>query len=256
MTNNPKTDSKNLHPMENASFELYKVLSPLMRKMHLTPNLLTTFSIVFSFICAYFIYKGKYVLSTLFILLSYIFDVFDGAFAREYKMYSPFGKIYDHYSDIIMALVVLGVFYKYNPLRDKTKIGVFAVIAFLLIMTYVSQGCLSRVLEEEEAQDKKKEEIESVGEITEIKENPEKNQNKQNKQNKNVSTMVSRTLAFNAAEIVDVAEKLHDKTFDDTKKFCVGNSSNMIQITKYFGGETYTLYMCAVFLAIHFKILK
>jgi len=252
MTNNPKTDSKNLHPMENASFELYKVLSPLMRKMHLTPNLLTTFSIAFSFICAYFIYKGKYVLSALFILLSYIFDVFDGAFAREYKMYSPFGKIYDHYSDIIMALVVLGVFYKYNPLRDKTKIGVFAVIAFLLTMTYVSQGCLSRVLEEEEEAEREREKDGEKGEGRKV----EKNQNKQNKQNKNVSTMVSRTLAFNATEIVDVAEKLHDKTFDDTKKFCVGNSSNMIQITKYFGGETYTLYMCAVFLAIHFKILK
>ena len=60
MTKNTKTNAKNLHFLENASFELYTVLSPFMRKMGLTPNMLTTISILFSFACAYFIYAQQY----------------------------------------------------------------------------------------------------------------------------------------------------------------------------------------------------
>ena len=235
MSENTKTDAKNLHPMENLSFELYKQVSPTLRNMQLTPNMLTTISILFSFASAFSIYKNQYMGATIFILLSYIFDVFDGAFAREYKMYSQFGKVYDHFSDIIMALVVLGVFYRYNPLKRKSKWLVFSIIGFLLVMTYVSQGCLSRVLEEEQKDEKKDEEEEGQ---------------------KNTETMIPKSIAFRAEEIVNVAEKMHDKTFDDTKKMCVGNSTDMIQITKYFGGETYTIFLAAVFLAIHFKILK
>ena len=163
-------------------------------------------------------------------------------------MFSPFGKVYDHFSDIIMALVVLGVFYKYNPLKKTTKVIVYSIILFLLAMTYVSQGCLNRVLEEEEEGERGK--VDKVKDVKESMEGMEKNlQNK-------IETMMPKNLVFSASKVIDVAENLHDKTFDDTKKTCMGDPNSMIKFTKYFGGETYTLFLMGIFLSMHFKILK
>jgi len=211
MTKNTKTNAKNLHFLENTSFELYTVLSPFMRKMGLTPNMLTTISILFSFACAYSIYTQQYAWAGITILMSYLFDVFDGAFAREYKMYSKFGKVYDHFSDMIMALVILGSFYKYNKLKKNTRYILTIVIIFLLVMTYITQGCLTEIMEKE-----------------------------------------GKEGMMNIDTIIDGAEALHDKTFNDTRKYCVGNAEKTIQFTKHFGGETYTLFLAAVFFALHF----
>lgn len=64
----------------------------------LTPNHITTFSLLSGLLSAKFIYTDNKFLAISFLLLSYYFDNADGALARKYKLYSKFGDYYDHIS--------------------------------------------------------------------------------------------------------------------------------------------------------------
>lgn len=56
-----------------------------------TPNVITTYAVVFKFLACYALWKENIKVFVLSVMLAYIFDCFDGQYARRYNMVTEFG---------------------------------------------------------------------------------------------------------------------------------------------------------------------
>jgi phosphatidylglycerophosphate synthase len=112
-------------------------MNPLFKAMGATPNILTGISGVFGLLAVYFVYKSNYALAALLYLISYIFDCFDGNFARTYNMVSPFGDWFDHTKDtIVHVLLVLAVYLK-KDLKMSTKLWFIGITLLLYTLVFM-----------------------------------------------------------------------------------------------------------------------
>jgi phosphatidylglycerophosphate synthase len=107
------------------------------KKLGLTPNGLTTISLILTLAGIYNFYKEQYFLGALLFFIGYYFDCADGKMARKYKMFSKYGDLYDHYSDFIKILLLFFVFYKKSPEKFK-KIVIISIILYILLLLYTS----------------------------------------------------------------------------------------------------------------------
>ena len=89
------------NPIDNLLIDIADLLSPIAYFLKLTPNILTTISIIFSGYTVYYINYHDFTTASYMYMISYYFDCWDGFFARKYKMYSKFGDLYDHIADIL-----------------------------------------------------------------------------------------------------------------------------------------------------------
>ena len=92
------------NPFDNLVYVFVERLSPLFYHFGLTPNSITSLSLLCGIYSAFLLFKKSYFLSILFYLISYIFDCLDGYNARKYKMMSKFGDYYDHISDTFFLI--------------------------------------------------------------------------------------------------------------------------------------------------------
>lgn len=94
----------------------------LCRKIGLTPNFLTGLSLICAVVSGVFFWKGQLLLGVLFVLLTSLADMLDGATARAGNMGTRFGAILDHVSDrygeffILAGLCVSGLTHPIWPL--------------------------------------------------------------------------------------------------------------------------------------------
>ena len=58
------------NPIDNVILDFVEVMNPFYKKLGFTPNILTTFSVIFSVLSIFFYVKRKYVLSSIFYLIS------------------------------------------------------------------------------------------------------------------------------------------------------------------------------------------
>ncbi len=95
--------------------ELVAPFASLLAKVGLKPNHLTLLGLLFGFLAAYFIMESKILVAALFVLLSSICDLLDGAMARNEDMVTEFGgfldSVIDRYVDVLLfaALGIYGV---------------------------------------------------------------------------------------------------------------------------------------------------
>ena len=124
-------------PIDNMLYKLCEWLSPYFKATNHTPNMITTYSLLFSLIACYALYKGFIALFIIFFVISYFFDCFDVYFARKYKMTSKWGDIYDHTKDsIFVILIICIIFYKYKP-----SIYHIIISFTLFVMLSIHLGC-------------------------------------------------------------------------------------------------------------------
>lgn len=107
------------------------------KKLGLTPNGLTTISLILALTGIYNFYHDEYFLGALLFFIGYYFDCADGKMARKYKMFSKYGDLYDHYSDFIKITLLFYVFYKKSPEKFK-KIFIVSIILFIFLKLYTS----------------------------------------------------------------------------------------------------------------------
>ena len=93
------------NPIDNFIYIGVEYLSPIVYKMGLTPNMITTLGNIFTVLFVVFFLKKQYELSALSFLVSYYFDCLDGYVARSYNMVTVFGDYYDHISDSIRIIL-------------------------------------------------------------------------------------------------------------------------------------------------------
>ena len=107
------------NPIENICYGLGEYLLPYFKKLNFTPNTLTTISMFFGIMAIYSYTQKKYIHSAIFYFISYLFDCFDGSYARKYNMVSKFGGMYDSIKDMVIHTIMFFLIYnKYKNLKD------------------------------------------------------------------------------------------------------------------------------------------
>ena len=130
-----KIPSKYENPLDNLIIELAVLLNPYFKKMGLTANGLTAISGIFGLLTVYFIYKSNYLMAAGMFAISYIFDCFDGNFARTYNQVTEFGDWFDHTKDALVIILMIIVLYFKKDITNKLKIQsliVSSIFAFLM----------------------------------------------------------------------------------------------------------------------------
>lgn len=132
------------NPIDNYIMNIFDHLAPYLKKLNMSPNKLTTISLLLTIYGIYLISIQKYRLASVFIFIGYIFDTFDGNFARRYNLTSEFGDYYDHLSDIFKFIFILVMIYKTN-IKKKVKIIFFSITFLFLIMSQIQLGCQEKI---------------------------------------------------------------------------------------------------------------
>jgi len=124
-------------------------INPLLYSLGATPNILTGISGILGLLSVFCIIKSNFILAAFFFALSYIFDCFDGNFARKYNMVTSFGDWFDHIKDsVVLSLVVLACLFK-KEIPSELKV-ITCVIGFVLCIAM----CTYLALQQEYYHDK------------------------------------------------------------------------------------------------------
>lgn len=100
------------------------------------PDILTTTSLYFKIISIFFlIYDNKQTnfkrfYASLFFIFGYIFDCIDGFYARKYNKCTLFGCFFDHFSDLIM-FVILNITFYFKKMYYSIIISLILVLFFI-----------------------------------------------------------------------------------------------------------------------------
>jgi len=126
------------NPFDVLLYKLSDYLCPFAKSLGLTPNWITTLSNIFCIITVILLLKSYYIFAILTFLISYFFDCMDGHMARKYKMFSKYGDMYDHVSDIIKSILI---FCTLIYIDYKKFIIVLPIIIIALIGCNIQTGC-------------------------------------------------------------------------------------------------------------------
>ena len=119
------------NPIDNILVDLSEFLNPYFHRLNFTPNMITTLSLIFGLAFILCFHIDLYMLSALFLLISYFFDCMDGNYARTYNMQTKFGDMYDHIKDwTVIAIFVFLFIFKSTSIRFK----LYCLLAFVLLM--------------------------------------------------------------------------------------------------------------------------
>jgi archaetidylinositol phosphate synthase len=104
----------------------------------ITPNQISLLALLAGIACAYFFFQRQFVLGSLALFLSAVFDLIDGSVARKTKSHSNFGAVFDWIVDkYVDAFVLLGVGLSGISIISQTvaipPMTDFAIVAFAII---------------------------------------------------------------------------------------------------------------------------
>lgn len=130
------------NPIDNVLNQIAEYLCPYFYKTGHTPNMITTYSLIFGLLSVYCIYHHYTMGFVVSYTLSYFFDCMDGHYARKYKMTSYNGDLYDHIKDVVVFLmIVVVVFVTY---RKVASVPYLVVLVLAILMCTVHLGCQQR----------------------------------------------------------------------------------------------------------------
>jgi phosphatidylglycerophosphate synthase len=113
----------------------------IFHKLGLTPNMVTTLSIVFGLLSAFQILQNRLWLAAIFWLIAYYLDCVDGKLARKYNMVSKFGDLYDHIGDLLKFIAVLSALIYSNKKGTSRRQWIYLTIMLLLgILQVIHMG--------------------------------------------------------------------------------------------------------------------
>ena len=148
MQSGKKINDVHENPLDLLLINLCEKQNPVLRRWDVTPNQITTASLVVTGIgLALHRFAGCTTVGALLYFLGYYFDCADGNYARKYNMTTRFGDYYDHFSDAIkMAFVIVVLIYIPVAKRHvRTKTIVLGMIVVLSMLSIVHLGCQERV---------------------------------------------------------------------------------------------------------------
>lgn len=139
-----KCDPNYIHPFDAKLYDIGQAISPRLNKdFGVTPNALTYASYGASIAAAIFIAQKRFWLASLCIILSWVFDNWDGAMARTLQLCTPYGDFLDHYSDwagaalYIFALIRID-FAKYFSNGQLLFLAVVTLLILIALLIHSS----------------------------------------------------------------------------------------------------------------------
>ena len=133
------TELKN--PVDQLSLCISDSIFPLFRYLNFTPNTITSISFILGLLAIDSYQRNDYIKSAVYFMMAYIFDVFDGHYARKYNMVTNFGDMYDHITDWIMFIPMAWMIHKkYSKLKDWRRYLPYGYIV-LTLLSFVTMGC-------------------------------------------------------------------------------------------------------------------
>ena len=119
------------------SYPIANILSQPLHDVGITPNQVTTFTLLIRIVAIYFLFKrqNRILVFSLF-LVSWFTDALDGLMARKYNMTSEFGAHYDYIVDISTTLATLVTLYLQYYSKEKRQfvllIGTLVILHMML----------------------------------------------------------------------------------------------------------------------------
>ena len=133
-----KIDRKYTNPFDNLLVDLTNKIDFIFFKLGFTPNILTTFNLIFSLLSLQSLYHKGYFLSITSFLIAYYFDCADGSYARKYKMISKYGDLYDHILDLFKITTFFTIIVA--KLIINSRYVVLSILLFNCLGTFVFNG--------------------------------------------------------------------------------------------------------------------
>jgi phosphatidylglycerophosphate synthase len=146
MSNYNKLPRQLDNPIDYAFYDLSDRLSPIFKRMHFTPNQITTLSFIAGLLAVMLFrqchrslfYWGAGVVC---LWISYFFDCMDGIYARRYKMATAFGDVYDHAKDVIVVILMIVLLILHYTLSSVERIILVFIVVGGIILTECHVGC-------------------------------------------------------------------------------------------------------------------
>jgi phosphatidylserine synthase len=139
------------NPIDNLNIDLVDSICPFFKNIGMTPNGITTLSLIFGLLAIYFLYHRKPILFAVSYYVSYLFDVMDGHFARKYNMVSKGGDIYDHVKDITVIICLVYVLLARISISKKDKICFAIGMGILSFLMTAQLGCQEKLYPKSES---------------------------------------------------------------------------------------------------------
>jgi phosphatidylglycerophosphate synthase len=137
-----KIDASVENPIDNVFISMCEHTAEFYHELGMIPNHLTTISLCTGLLSAYMFYKKRVYVAIALFTISYYFDCVDGYYARSYDMVTSFGDVYDHVSDVLKHVVILGLMYSQST--SKTLM-VLPVLGVLVSLSFVHLGCQEKI---------------------------------------------------------------------------------------------------------------
>ena len=142
------------NPVDAALVNFTQRLNPLYRELGMTPNMLTTLSLLCALVGLWLCHNtpkwGAFGAAIFFI--GYYFDCADGNFARKYGMESEFGDLYDHISDHVKVVLFLYVFAR-SHISTRLKLKIAGVLVVLALVLPFHIGCVEMLYDSTKTHD-------------------------------------------------------------------------------------------------------
>ena len=123
------------NPIDNLLDVACENVSSYVKMMDLTPNDITTISLIFGVLSYFYLLDDSFVIASILFFIAYFFDCLDGFYAKKYKMESESGDYYDHVSDITkLVLIGYALYIKKNYLFNTTNIFIISLLVLLMLM--------------------------------------------------------------------------------------------------------------------------
>lgn len=130
------------NPIDDVIIKIADNTDKIYKNLNMNPNHITTLSLIFGMLTAYYLYCGYNTLAATTYFISYYYDCMDGNYARKYNMVTKFGDQYDHISDMFKSCMILFAMYKKNSTKAKYS---FAILFIFFMLSCVHLGCQEKV---------------------------------------------------------------------------------------------------------------
>jgi phosphatidylglycerophosphate synthase len=129
---------------------LYNTINPILgpflhEKLGLTPNGITTITLLLSTVIIYLLYKNNYVAAVGLILFRQLLDATDGYVARRYNLQSEFGSKYDGFSDRVNDVLIFSyIILYYKEFIFENYLWLLPIIIILLGVHSARGSCIKK----------------------------------------------------------------------------------------------------------------
>ena len=139
-----KIENQYQNPIDIFLLKLCRLIDTPLHNFGVTPNTITIFGLFLGLLSIHFLIKKNYILSIIFLWLTYFTDCLDGYMARKYNQETRLGDYLDHFRDqfIVVSIIMLLTL----QIEDFHFRAFFIIVIIITGVLMLSQlGCQEKI---------------------------------------------------------------------------------------------------------------